>query len=620
MSVHKFQAEVNDLLHLIIHSLYSHKEIFLRELISNASDALDKLRYLTTSDEAYKSITFEPSITISFNDEKNTLTIEDTGIGMNEQDLIDNLGTIARSGTKRFMEAIAQASKKDMNLIGQFGVGFYASYMVAETVSVLTRKAGEDAAWLWTSDGKGSFSIEPAEKASHGTCITLTMNDEGKEFLSRWRLESLIKKYSNHIAFPIFLEWDGFEYDDKGKKKDTKIHRKDQINSAKALWSRSKQEITTEEYIDFYKNITDSEENPLYWIHTKAEGTIEYTTLFYIPEKAPFDLYHADYKPGVKLYVKRVFITDDDKELLPTYLRFVRGIIDSEDLPLNVSREILQQNRIMNTIRSASVKKILSELKELSERDPEKYAQFIIEFNRPIKEGIYSDFANKETLLELVRFKSTAVDGWTSLADYKKRMKDGQKAIYYLTGESEERVRKSPILEMYKKEGIEVLLCFDEIDELVIPMIGRYGDIELKAANRTGAEEDIQSKEAKQKQKENAPLAEKIKKALGDLVKDVRVSSRLSESPACIILDEQDPSMQMAQLMKALGRGEEVEVRPILEINPDHALLKKAQNSESDELTSDIAHVLLNQALLLEGVPIKDPSDFVTRLNRLLSQ
>ncbi len=616
MSSHNFQAEVKELLQLIIHSLYSHKEIFLRELVSNASDALDKLRYLTASDEAYKGVAFEPSVTITFDADKHELSIEDTGIGMNEADLVENLGTIARSGTRRFMEAVA--SKKDMNLIGQFGVGFYASYMVADSVTVLTRKAGDTSAWLWKSDGKGAYTVEASEKEGHGTKITLAMGDEGREFLSRWRLEELIKKYSNHIAFPIFLEWDEAEYDDKGKPKEGKIHRRDQINSAKALWTRARQEIGPEEYKDFYKNITDSDENPLFWIHTKAEGTIEYTTLFYIPEKAPFDLYHADYKPGVKLYVRRVFITDDDKELLPPYLRFVRGVIDSEDLPLNVSREILQQNRIMTNIRSASVKKILAELKDLAERDPEQYGKFIAEFNRPIKEGIYSDFANKDTLVELVRFKSTAVDGWTGLADYKKRMKDGQKAIYYLTGDSEERLRKSPLLEMYRKEGIEVLLCFDEIDELVIPMMGKYGDLELKAANRTGAEEDLSSKETEQKKKEHAPLAEKLRKALGDEVKDVRISSRLSESPACIVMDEQDPSMQMAHLMKALGRGDAVEVKPILEVNPDHELLKKLEASEDEGLSADIAQVLLSQALLVEGIPVKDPADFVARLNRLL--
>lgn len=620
MAEHQFQAEVNQLLQLIIHSLYSHREIFLRELVSNASDALDKLRYLTASDEAYKSIGFEPRIEMEFDADKHTLTISDNGIGMNETDLIENLGTIARSGTRRFMEAMAQDSRKDSNLIGRFGVGFYASYMVADKVEVVTRKAGEDKAWLWASDGKGGFTIEAGERDSQGSTITLYMNEDGREFLSRWRLQELIKKYSNHIAFPIFLAWDEDEYDDKGKKKDKKIHKHEQINSALALWSRPKSELKDEDYSDFYKNITDSDEKPLLWMHTKAEGTIEYTTLFYVPEKAPFDLFHADYKPGVKLYVRRVFITDDDKELLPPYLRFVRGVIDSEDLPLNVSREILQQNRVMTNIRTASVKKILGELKDLAGRDKDKYGQFVAEFNRPLKEGLYTDFANRETLLELIRFKSTTAEGWVSLADYKARMKDDQKAIYYITGDSEERLRKSPLLEMYNKHGIEVLLCSDEIDDLVMPMAGKYGELELKAVNRAGAEKEFDDKKDEAKEKAMAPVVEKLKKALGERVKDVRVSARLSESPSCIVVDEHDPSMQMMQLMKSMGRSGDFDVKPILEINADHALVRQAGESKDEELIADIANVLLDQALLIEGAPLKDPAGFVSRMNRLIGR
>ncbi|MBU0936228.1 MAG: molecular chaperone HtpG, partial [Spirochaetes bacterium] len=591
MAEHQFQAEVNQLLQLIIHSLYSHREIFLRELVSNSSDALDKLRYLTASDEAYKGINFNPEISIEFDSDKNILTIADSGIGMNESDLVENLGTIARSGTRRFMEAMAQDSRKDSNLIGRFGVGFYASYMVADQVEVLTRKAGEDKAWLWSSDGKGSYNIENAERDGHGTTITLHMNDDGKEFVSRWKLQELVKKYSNHIAFPIFMSWDEDEYDDKGKKTDKKIHKHEQVNSALALWSRSKTELKDEDYIDFYKNIADTEDKPLLWMHTKAEGTIEYTTLFYVPEKAPFDLYHADYRPGVKLYVRRVFITDDDKELLPPYLRFVRGVIDSEDLPLNVSREILQQNRVMTNIRTASVKKILGELKDFAGRDKDKYNLFITEFNRPLKEGLYTDFANREGLLDLIRFKSSTTEGWVSLADYKSRMKDDQKAIYYITGEQEERLRKSPLLETYKKHGIEVLLCSDEIDELVIPMIGKYGELELKAVNRAGAEKEFEDKKDEAKEKEMAPVVEKLKKALGDRVKDVKLSSRLSESPSCIVVDENDPSMQMMQLMKSMGRGGDFDIKPILEINGDHALVAKAATTDDEALLADIAGV-----------------------------
>jgi molecular chaperone HtpG len=620
MSTHQFQAEVNQLLQLIIHSLYSHREIFLRELVSNASDAIDKLRYLSASDDAYKGIAFDPLIRLRFDQAAGTLSIEDNGIGMNEAELIENLGTIARSGTRRFLEALGQDQRRESNLIGQFGVGFYASYMVADKVQVLTRKAGEDAAWLWSSDGKGSYSIEPAERDGHGATITLSMNDDGREFLSRWRLEELVKKYSNHVAFPIRLAYEEDEYDDKGKKTGKKVAKDEQLNSAQALWRRPKAELKKEDYVDFYKNITDADDEPLLWMHTKAEGTIEYTTLFYVPAKAPFDLYYADYKPGVKLYVRRVFITDDDKELLPPYLRFLRGVIDSEDLPLNVSREILQQNRVMTNIRTASVKKVLSELKDFAGRDPESYGKFADEFNRPLKEGLYSDFANKEALLDLVRFKSTAADGWTSLADYKTRMKDGQKAIYYITGDSVERLKKSPLLEMYKKEGVEVLLCADEIDELVMPMVGKYGDIELKAVNRAGAETEFDAKKDKKKEKDLAPVVEKLKKALGDEVKDVRLSSRLSESPSCIVVDEHDPSMQMMQFMKSMGRDAGVEVKPILEVNGEHPLVTSLADEADEGRVADVAQVLLAQALLVEGSPIKDPADFVARLNRLIAK
>jgi molecular chaperone HtpG len=618
MAVHQFQAEVNQLLQLIIHSLYSHREIFLRELVSNASDAIDKLKYLSLSDDDYKAISFEPAIGMSFDVERGTLTIADNGIGMDEVDLVENLGTIARSGTKRFIEAMAEDKRKDSNLIGRFGVGFYASYMVADSVTVTTRKAGQDGAWVWKSDGKGSYDIEPGARDGHGTTVVLRMNDDGREFLSRWRLEELVKKYSNHVAYPIRLAYDEDEYDDKGKKKGSKVHKDEQINSAQALWRRPKSELKDEDYVEFYKNIADSDEDPLFWTHTKAEGTIEYTTLFYVPSKAPFDLFHADYKPGVKLYVRRVFITDDDKELLPVYLRFIRGVIDSEDLPLNVSREILQQNRVMNSIRTASVKKILSELKELSTADKDKYTSFIAEFNRPLKEGLYSDYANREALLELVRFKSSSVEGWTSLADYKSRMGSEQKAIYYIAGDSEDRLRKSPLLEMYRKQGVEVLLCPDEIDELVMPMVGKFGDLELKAVNRAGAEKEFEGTKDEQKEKDLAPVIERLKKALGDEVKDVRLSARLTESPSCIVVDADDPSLQLQQFMKSMGRSDGFDVKPILEVNGEHALMKRLSSSDDEALAADVARVLLDQALLVEGAPLKDPADFVARMNRLI--
>jgi len=628
MPQHHFKTEVARLLDLIIHSLYSHKEIFLRELISNASDAIDKLRYLCVSDEAYKGISFEPSIRVVLDKEAKILSVEDNGIGMDEKELEENLGTIARSGTRRFLEKLPEDSRKDSNLIGQFGVGFYSAFMVADKVTVVSMKAGTQTAYSWTSDGKGEYSIDSAQKISHGTEVRLHLNAEGEEYLSRWTVESVIKKYSNHIAYPISLVSQEKKYDDKGKESGTE-RKEEVVNAATALWRRPKAELKDSDYIEFYKALSGGfgeDDEPLHWIHTKAEGTIEYTTLFYIPSKAPFDLYRADYKPGVKLYVKRVFITDDDKELLPVYLRFVRGVIDSEDLPLNVSREILQQNRVMHTIRQASVKKILGELAELAKTNPDKYAKFVAEFNRPLKEGLYSDFANRDTLLGLVRWKSSldittpgGSGGWTSLADYKSRMKEGQKAIYYITGGDEERLRKSPLLEMYRKEGIEVLICADEIDELVLSALGPYEGCELKSVNRAGSEAELGKggETSANNASESKDAVEKAKKALGDAVKDVRLSRRLSESPACVVVDSDDPSLQLRELMKQLGGGDMPEVKPILELNGSHPLVKRLA-AAADAEAEDIANVLLGQALLIEGAPLKDPADFAARLNRLL--
>ncbi|NLY07836.1 MAG: molecular chaperone HtpG, partial [Spirochaetales bacterium] len=459
----QFKTEVSQLLHLIIHSLYSNKEIFLRELISNSSDALDKLKYqlLTSGTDVEGGLKIELSYTEG---DKKTLVISDNGIGMSHDELNDDLGTIARSGTKKFLENLTDEQKKNSNLIGQFGVGFYSVFMVAGKVEVLTRKYGEDQAWKWTSDGVEKYTIEEAERAEQGTTITVFLNDEGNEFANRWDLERLIKKYSNHVAYPIFLSYDENKYNDKYEVTG-KEHKREQINSASALWTRSKTELTEKDYNDFYKSMSNDTDDPLFYIHTKAEGANEYTTLFFVPAKAPFDMYHADYKPGVKLYVRRVFITDDEKELLPTYLRFVRGIIDSEDLPLNVSREILQQNRIMSNIKSASVKKLLSEFQRISEANPDLYQKFIEQYNRPLKEGLYSDYANKDALMELVRFKSTSVDGYTSLAQYKERMGADQKNIYFLTGSDERVLRNSPLLGKYKEKNIEVLLMDDDIDD-----------------------------------------------------------------------------------------------------------------------------------------------------------
>ena len=622
MEQKKFKTEVSELLHLIIHSLYSHKEIFLRELISNASDALDKLKYLTLVDPAFKELQFSPRIDISFTDEEHgkTLVISDNGIGMSHDDLADDLGTIARSGTKNFLKNLTEDQKKDSNLIGQFGVGFYSSFMVAEKVEVVSRKAGSEEAWKWSSNGKGTFTLEEAERESQGTTITLHLNEEGHEYASRWTLDRLVKRYSDHIAFPIFISYDEEEYDDKGKKKGQKIHKVEQINSAAALWRRSKNELTAEDYHEFYKNTSFDTEDPLLYIHTQAEGANNYTTLFYIPSKAPYDLYHADYKPGVKLYVKRVYITDDEKELLPTYLRFIRGVIDSEDLPLNVSREILQQNRIMGNIRTASVKKILGELKKVAEQNPELYGKIVDQFNRPLKEGLYSDYANRENLLELVRFKSSEVEGYTSLASYVERMKEDQKHVYYLAGGNEETIRRSPLLEGYKKKGIEVLLMTDDIDDIVVPSIGTYQEKTLQAINKAGAVDELDKDESKKKKKEGKDVIKKIKKALGERVKDVVVSSRLVDAPAVVVVDDNDMTVQMQQILKSMGQSDMPESTPILEINLDSPVVRKIADSEDEAFVADLSQVLLDQALINEGVMLKNPADFVKRLTSLLSR
>jgi molecular chaperone HtpG len=618
MSKREFQTEVSQLLQLIVHSLYSHPEIFLRELISNSSDALDKLRHLTLTEEAYKALPFEPRIDLELDEEKKTLTIADTGIGMNEEDLASNLGTIARSGTKNFLSQLSGDAKKDTNLIGQFGVGFYSAFMVADRVEVVSRKAGEDQAWRWTSDGKTGFDIEPAERAVAGTTVLLHLNEEGQQYANSWRLREIVKKYSNHIAFPIFLTCDKSEWNEE-EKKSIKTRTTEQINAASALWRRSKSELKDEDYKELYKSLTGEWEDPLFWFHTKAEGSLEYTTLFYVPAKAPLDLYQAEYKTGVKLYVKRVFIMDDARELLPQYLRFVRGIIDSEDLPLNVSREILQQNRILTNIRTASVKKILSELKHIAANQPELYLKFITEYNRPLKEGLYSDYANRETLLDLVRFKSTKVEGLTSLAEVKSRMNPEQKSIYYITGASDSLLRKSPLLEIYKKKDLEVLLLDDEIDEIVFSGVEKYGDIDLKSVNKAATSEDLKDEKEPEKADTLKPLIEKLKATLGDRVKDVRASVRLADSPSCIVSDEDEPSMKMQQMLRAMGQKDMPALKPTLEINPDHEIVKKLLARSDDAVAEDAAWLLFDQAMLMEGVPLQDPAVFVQRLNRMLS-
>src|SRR5271156_4619721 len=622
MSKLEFQTEVSQLLQLIVHSLYSHPEIFLRELISNSSDALDKLRHLTLVDNAYKTLDFQPRIDLELDEEKKTRTISDTGIGMNEDDLVSHLGTIARSGAKNFLSQLSGDAKKDSNLIGQFGVGFYSAFMVADRIEVVSRKVGDDQAWRWISDGKTGFDIGPAERSVAGTTVLLHFNEEGKQYANSWRLQEIVKKYSNPIAFPIFLTYDKSEWNEAEKKSEKK-RTTEQVNAASALWRRSKSELKDEDYKELYKSLTGDWEDPLFWIHTKAEGSLDYTTLFYVPSKAPLDLYQAEYKTGVKLYVKRVFIMDDAKELLPQYLRFVRGIIDSEDLPLNVSREILQQNRVLPSIRTASVKKILSELKNIAASQPEQYLKFITEYNPPLKEGLYGDYANRETLLDLVRFKSTKVQGLTSLADVKSRMKEGQKSIYYLTGGTDSLLRKSPLLEIYKKKELEVLLLDDEIDEIVFSGVEKYGEIEMKAVNKTATSDDLkdESEPGSEEAKAEAlkPLLDKLKATLGDRVKDVRASVRLADSPSCIVSDEEEPSIKMQQMLRAMGQKDIPELKPTLEINPDHEIIKKLLNRSDDSVTEDAAWLLFDQALLMEGVPLKDPSAFVQRVNRVLN-
>ena len=626
MSRQEFQTEVSQLLQLIVHSLYSHPEIFLRELISNSSDALDKLRHLTLVDDKFKALIGNgiesPRVDLELDEANKILTITDTGIGMNGEDLASSLGTIARSGTKSFLAQLSGDARKDSNLIGQFGVGFYSVFMVADRVEVVSRKAGEEHTFKWTSDGKSDFDIEEVTgseaRKTAGTAVRIHFNGEGAQYANSWRLREVVKKYSNHIAFPIFLTYDKSEWNAE-KKESTKARVTEQVNAASAMWQRPKSELKDDDYKEFYKSVTGDWEDPLFWFHTRAEGTLEYTTLFYVPAKAPMDLYQADYKGGIKLYVKRVFIMEDSRELLPQYLRFVRGVIDSEDLPLNVSREMLQQNKILTNIRTASVKKILSELKNIASSDREKYAQFIAEYNRPLKEGIYSDFANRETLLDLIRFKSTKVEGLTSFAEAKERMHSDQKALYYITGSSESILRNSPLLEIHKKKDIEVLVLDDDIDEIVFSSVPKYGDIDLKAVNKSSACEDLKDESTPGKTEELKPLIEKIKSTLGEAVKEVRISSRLAGSPSVIVSDEDEPSARIRQMMQAMGQKDLPVLRPILEINPDHEIIQKLLADPHNGHVEDAAWLLFDQALLLEGVPLKDPASFVQRLNRVLT-
>ncbi|MDY0402402.1 molecular chaperone HtpG [Sulfurovum sp.] len=612
MAKHQFQTEIGQLLQLMTHSLYSNKEIFLRELISNASDAIDKFNYLRLTDEKFKESEWSGQIFVKLDKEDNSLTIGDNGIGMNEEDLMNHLGTIAKSGTKAFMESLTGDAKKDSNLIGQFGVGFYSVFMVSDQVDVISKKAGEEQAYMFSTDGKGEYETKPVTKESHGTIIYIKLKEDEKEFLDKWRVEQVIRKYSNHIAYPIMLNYEVEEKEGEGDDAVTKkVQKTEQANAATALWTLPKSELKKEEYIEFYKTISHGDDEPLTYLHNKVEGANEFTTLFYIPKKAPMDMYRADYQPGVKLYVKRVFITDDEKELLPPYLRFVRGIIDSEDLPLNVSRELLQENRVMANIKQSSVKKILQAIKKLEGEDAEIFAK---EYNRVIKEGIFTDYMNKELLLDIVRYKSSSEEGLVSFEEYISRGDSEKKEIYYIIGENEKVLRNSPLLEAYKKADIEVLILDDkEVDEIVTPMIGQYKEWTLKDITTIDAPDSKSEEEKEEIRKEFKALTDKIKEVLGDEVKEVKISTRLTSSPSCVLKDSSDPMASMAHMFVQMGQ-EMPEIPLILEINPEHEMIKKLDTLSDESLFADISWILLDSAKLAEGMEPKDKGAFASRI------
>ncbi|WRC44734.1 molecular chaperone HtpG [Helicobacter pylori] len=610
-----FQTEINQLLDLMIHSLYSNKEIFLRELVSNASDALDKLNYLMLTDEKLKGLKITPSIHLSFDSQKKTLTIKDNGIGMDKSDLIEHLGTIAKSGTKSFLSALSGDKKKDSALIGQFGVGFYSAFMVASKIVVQTKKVTSEQAYAWVSDGKGKFEISECVKEEQGTEITLFLKDEDSHFASRWEIDGIVKKYSEHIPFPIFLTYTDTKYEGEGdNQKEIKEEKCDQINQASTLWKMNKSELKDKDYKEFYQSFAHDSSEPLSYIHNKVEGSLEYTTLFYIPSKAPFDMFRVDYKSGVKLYVKRVFITDDDKELLPSYLRFVKGVIDSEDLPLNVSREILQQNKILANIRSASVKKILSEIERLS-KDEKNYHKFYEPFGKVLKEGLYGDFENKEKLLELLRFYSKDKEKLVSLKEYKENLKENQKSIYYLLGENLDLLKASPLLEKYAQKGYDVLLLSDEIDAFVMPGVNEYDKTPFKDASHSESLKELGLEEINDEVKERfKDLMKAFEENLKDEVKGVELSSHLTSAVA-LIGDEQNA--MMANWMRQMGQSVP-ENKKTLELNPNHAILQKLLKCEDKEQLNAFIWLLYDGAKLLEKGALKDAKSFNERLNSVL--
>jgi len=610
---HEFQTEVSQLLDLMIHSLYSNKEIFLRELVSNASDAIDKLKFESLSNDSLIEAKDEPSIHIDVDKDAGTITIKDNGIGMTHDEVMENIGTIANSGTKKYLEGLDKNQTQDSNLIGQFGVGFYSAFIVSNTVTLLSRKAGDDKknGTKWISKGKGDYSIETVELEDYGTTIILDVKKAEKEFIDDFRIRGVISKYSDHITVPILML--------KPSEEDKDVSEYEKINEATAFWMKDKKELSQADYDEFYKALTYDFEGPLTQIHNRVEGKLDYSSLLYIPKKAPFDMWEPKRKSGVKLYAKRVFIMEGNEELLPQYLRFIKGVIDTADLSLNVSREILQGSKVVDTIKKASVKRILSELDKMSKNKPEDYATFWKEFGMVIKEGVVEDFANKDKISNLLRFTSTSTDNsdqTISLQDYIGRMKEGQKNIYYVTADTYAAAKGSPHLEIFKQKDIEVLLLSDRVDEWLVANFGDFEEYSLKSIAK-GDLEDLDSKEDKKKKektvKDFESVITKAQEILSNQVKEVKVSSRLSESPSCLVADENELGGNMERIMKSLGQ-DIPDTKPILEINPDHPLVIKLKT----KVDEDLVKVLFDQAVLSEGGQIKEPAEFVKRMNKLL--
>jgi molecular chaperone HtpG len=616
-----FETEVNQLLDLMIHSLYSNKDIFLRELISNASDACDKLRFTAVSNGSLYEDDIELKVKVSYDKENRTITVSDNGIGMNREEVIDNIGTIAKSGTKSFLDSITGDEKSDAKLIGQFGVGFYSSFIVAEQVTLRSRKAGEshDKGVEWVSSGKGEYKISSIEKADRGTEVTLKLREGEDEFLNDWKLRSIITSYSDHIDFPVVMD-KTIEPEEEGGET---VIEEETVNQASALWTRPRSEIKDEDYKEFYKHVAHDFEEPIDWSHNRVEGTTEYTSLLYIPARAPFDLYDRETRHGIKLYVQRVFIMEDADKLMPRYMRFVRGVIDSNDLPLNVSREILQGSKVIDSIRSGSVKKVLGMLEKIAKNDPEKYQKFWNEFGKVMKEGPAEDFASRGKIAKLLRFATThtgdAVQS-VSLDDYIGRMQEGQDKIYYIAADSHSAAKNSPHLEIFKKKGIEVLLLSDRVDEWLTSHLNEYDGKKIQSVAKgeldLGKDEESE-KELEEKAKSSEKLIKRMKKALDDKVEDVRVTNRLTDSPACIVLNEHDMAMHMQRILKEAGH-EMPSSKPILEINPDHPIVKKLDSEKSKKKFADWSDILFDQALLAEGGHLEDPASFVAKLNEML--